>query len=192
MLSEAINHPTYDGAAQPLVEAILGGGFNLPPELRKLSALVAQHNGQEVPPAGRNGGPSGSVPRSNQRRNIWQDEQLDMSRLKIKDHTSVVSYRVSAGIADVYRDEAISAIAGTEIPNFLKDSIARLVENQEIAEEEERRALAETRGVRPGQDMDDEDEIRRVKVAGEGDASGDEDAEGDKDKTVDVSAPQSE
>lgn len=36
---------------------------------------------------------------------------------------------------------------------------------------------------------DDDADVRRVRVAGAGDASGDEDAEGDKDKTVDVGLP---
>lgn len=80
-------------------------------------------------------------------------------------------------------------MAGTEIPNHLRDSILRLVENQAIEAEEQARALAEAHGTRLVPELDveqDEDEGRRVRVAGEGDASGDEDAEGDKDKTVDV------
>jgi hypothetical protein len=35
--------------------------------------------------------------------------------------------------------------------------------------------------------MDDDEEVSRVRIVGEGDASGDEDTEGDKDKIVDVS-----
>jgi hypothetical protein len=34
--------------------------------------------------------------------------------------------------------------------------------------------------------MDDDEEVSRVRIVGEGDASGDEDTEGDKDKIVDV------
>lgn len=90
------------------------------------------------------------------------------------------------------RDEAIRSVAGAEIPNHLRDSILRLVEQQAIEAEEQARALAEAQGgpSRSTWEMDgeqDEDDVRRVKVGGAGDASGDEDAEGDKDKTVDVS-----
>lgn len=64
--------------------------------------------------------------------------------------------------------------------------------------EEQERVLAESRGepVRPRDsgrsrvydDVDDEEEdVHRVRIVGEGDASGDEDVEGDSDKVVDVS-----
>lgn len=117
-----------------------------------------------------------------------------MSRLKIKDHSYVpddVSLYRSIGESDgLLRDEAISTVAGTEIPNHLRDSILRLVENQAIEAEEQARALAEAHGGgRASWDVDgeqDEDDTRRVRLAGEGDASGDEEAEGDKDKVVDV------
>jgi hypothetical protein len=99
------------------------------------------------------------------------------------------------GIALMCRDEAIAEIGGSGIPNHLRDSIFRLVENQAIEAEEQERALAEARGEstrdrsrRAYDDLDlDEDDVNRVKIVGEGDASGDEDVEGDKDKIVDVS-----
>lgn len=92
------------------------------------------------------------------------------------------------------RDEAIRSVAGAEIPNHLRDSILRLVEQQAIEAEEQARALAEAQGgPSRGRDTwemdgehDDDADVRRVRVAGAGDASGDEDAEGDKEKTVDV------
>jgi activating signal cointegrator complex subunit 2 len=68
-----------------------------------------------------------------------------------------------------------------------------LVENQAIEAEEQERALAEARGEssrgrRVYDDVDhDEEDVSRVRVVGEGDASGDEDVEGDADKVVDVS-----
>jgi hypothetical protein len=96
----------------------------------------------------------------------------------------------------ICRDEAITAIGGSSISAHLRDSIFRLVENQAIEAEEQERALAEARGesrpsahdrTRPYDDMDDDEEVSRVRIVGEGDASGDEDTEGDKDKIVDVS-----
>jgi hypothetical protein len=90
-------------------------------------------------------------------------------------------------------DEAIATLGGAGIPNHLRDSIFRLVENQAIEAEEQERALAEARGEssrsrRQYDDHDhDEEDVSRVRVVGEGDASGDEDIEGDADKVVDVS-----
>jgi hypothetical protein len=93
-------------------------------------------------------------------------------------------------------DEAIVEIAGSGIPDHVRESISRLVENQVLEAEEQERVLAEARGepVRPRDrarvydDVDhDEEDISRVKIVGEGDASGDEDIEGDSDKVVDVS-----
>jgi hypothetical protein len=216
MFTTALNHPTYGGSPQPLVEAILAGGFNLPSELRELRTLVAEHSGIEQAPSQGQGGASGSK-KPYERRNIWQDEKLDISRLKIKDHSyvhscSLVDCGYRLGLTD--RDDALASIGGAGIPNHLRDSIFRLVENQAIEAEEQERALAEARGDRRtrghgpdhhddhdqgqgsrpprdrGHDTDlegDDEDTSRVRVLGEGDNSGDEDAEGDKDKVVDVS-----
>lgn len=179
LLSAALDHPTYAGSPQPLVEAILGGGFNLPAELRELSALVIAHTTGDAAASGSGSGSGAGSPQKKQaptrggRSNIWDNDGLDMARLRIKDHS----------------DEAISSVAGTEIPNHLRDSILRLVENQAIEAEEQARALAEAHGTTRQLDMDgeqDEEDGRRVRVAGEGDDSGAEDAEGDEDKVVDV------
>lgn len=97
-------------------------------------------------------------------------------------------------------DEAIVEIAGSGIPDHVRQSISRLVENQVMEAEEQERVLAESRGepVRPRDsgrsrvydDVDDEEEdVHRVRIVGEGDASGDEDVEGDSDKVVDVRSP---
>jgi len=96
-------------------------------------------------------------------------------------------------------DEAIVEIAGSGIPDHVRQSISRLVENQVMEAEEQERVLAESRGepVRPRDrdrdrsrvydDVDDDEEdVHRVRIVGEGDASGDEDVEGDSDKVVDV------
>lgn len=94
LLTEALDHPSYSGSAQSLVEAILGGGLVLPPELRELSRLVMQHQGHDLGVASEqvngnvNVNEAGtSKPKRTERRNIWQDEDIDMSRLKIKDHS---------------------------------------------------------------------------------------------------------
>jgi hypothetical protein len=87
LLSQALNHPTYAGSPQPLVEAILAGGFNLPSELRELRALVMDHSGLGDQAEG-SGATNGNT-RKVERRNIWQDEKIDFSRLKIKDHSYV-------------------------------------------------------------------------------------------------------
>jgi len=92
----------------------------------------------------------------------------------------------------IISDEAIATLGGAGIPNHLRDSIFRLVENQAIEAEEQERALAEARGEpsrsrRHYDDLDhDEEDVSRVRIVGEGDASGDEDIEGDADKVVDV------
>jgi activating signal cointegrator complex subunit 2 len=90
LLSQALNHPTYAGSPQPLVEAILAGGFNLPSELRELRALVMDHSGlgDQAEGSGTNANGNSNVKKS-ERRNIWQDEKIDFSRLKIKDHSYV-------------------------------------------------------------------------------------------------------
>jgi hypothetical protein len=87
LLSQALNHPTYAGSPQPLVEAILAGGFNLPSELRELRALVMDHSGLGDQAEG-SGTTNGNTKKA-ERRNIWQDEKIDFSRLKIKDHSYV-------------------------------------------------------------------------------------------------------
>jgi len=88
LLSQALNHPTYAGSPQPLVEAILAGGFNLPSELRELRALVMDHCGLGDQAEGSSTNTNGNT-RKVERRNIWQDEKIDFSRLKIKDHSYV-------------------------------------------------------------------------------------------------------
>jgi hypothetical protein len=90
LLSQALNHPTYAGSPQPLVEAILAGGFNLPSELRELRALVMDHSGlgDQAEGSGTNTNGNSNVKKS-ERRNIWRDEKIDLSRLKIKDHSCV-------------------------------------------------------------------------------------------------------
>jgi len=194
LLSQALTHPTYAGSPQPLVEAILAGGFNLPSELRELRALVMDHSGLGDQAEGSGTAANGnSNVKKVERRNIWQDEKIDLSRLKIKDHSYVHPNLTHLRRRLMTRDEAIATLGGAGIPNHLRDSIFRLVENQAIEAEEQERALAEARGEpsrsrRQYDDLDhDEEDVSRVRVVGEGDASGDEDIEGDADKIVDVS-----
>lgn len=96
-MTQALNHPTYAGSPQPLVEAILAGGFNLPSELRELRALVMDHSGlglgDQAESSNTTGNGNGDATgKKVERRNIWQDEKIDFSRLKIKDHSYVLNY----------------------------------------------------------------------------------------------------
>lgn len=80
----AVNHPTYtpsDGctyeeAAAPVIDAILSGGSNLPDDLYELRQHIEQDvsHAATLPP-----------PKKATRDNIWNEEHLDVSRLKIKD-----------------------------------------------------------------------------------------------------------
>jgi len=94
LLSQALNHPTYAGSPQPLVEAILAGGFNLPSELRELRTVVMDHSGLEDQAEGSGTNGNDKVKKL-ERRNIWQDEKIDFSRLKIKDHSCVIPFCLS-------------------------------------------------------------------------------------------------
>ncbi|RXK39586.1 hypothetical protein M231_03088 [Tremella mesenterica] len=142
MIVSALNHPRYSSsssshspeeAAAPLIEAILGGGIDLPPELADLKATLCRDLG---PNEGRAGAVSASVTnnagsdgqrekeRKDERRNIW-DAELDMSRLKLgKDDTTLPQL-------------------GNAIPDHLRESILRLVESQEEEAAAQEAAIAE-------------------------------------------------
>ena len=87
---QALNHPLFaassstqspDEAAAPLVNAILMGATDLPPELDELRAAVASASAAEA------GGSAiqSTVPRpKSDRRNIFDTADLDISKLRIK------------------------------------------------------------------------------------------------------------
>ncbi|WVR04272.1 hypothetical protein IAU60_001272 [Kwoniella sp. DSM 27419] len=180
LLLSALSHSTFASQpsssratpseqAAPLLEAILNQGEGLPDELVELkeairscsqgttvseSSAALSEESQSARPA--------TKPKV-QRRNIWDEDQLDMDRLKLKDD-----------------DSALPTLSNA-IPDHLRASIMRLVENQAIEEDERRRALRDANVL--DDDDDDYEEtdgvLTRVKLATGDDEEGDELAEED-------------
>nr|XP_031858666.1 uncharacterized protein CI109_005901 [Kwoniella shandongensis]KAA5525738.1 hypothetical protein CI109_005901 [Kwoniella shandongensis] len=126
--------------AAPLLESILNGGEGLPEDLNELkvavqnlagqeSAIVEQNNGASAVGSPVNGSSGQGQRQENRsrvdRKNIWNEEELDIGRLKLKD------------------DDSALLTLSTAIPDHLRASIMRLVESQAQEEEERRRALRE-------------------------------------------------
>ncbi|GFZ48978.1 hypothetical protein JCM24511_06727 [Saitozyma sp. JCM 24511] len=143
----------YDVQAAPLIESILSGGSTLPAELVELREEVDHMSREQgglaaaVPSTssvlwdgsvsershGINGtatttAPPVAPPAPFERRNIFDDEALDFSRLRLG------------------KDESTLPQLGNSIPDHLRDSILRLVETQKEEAEAEARAIAEARG----------------------------------------------
>ncbi|WVF70419.1 hypothetical protein IAT40_005209 [Kwoniella sp. CBS 6097] len=118
--------------AAPLLDIILNKGDGLPEDLSGLRAaiqgLATDENSVGVPERA-------ATNQKVERRNIWNEEQLDMGRLKLKD------------------DDSSLPTLSTTIPDHLRASIMRLVESQAVEEDERRRALREANLL----DEDDED-----------------------------------
>lgn len=136
------------------------------------SASVSVIRDGSVP--GRLNGTNGTAATPFERRNIFDDEALDFSRLRLG------------------KDESTLPQLGNSIPDHLRDSILRLVETQKEEAEAEARAIAEARGgvylpqTRDG-DGDDLDERTeggapslRTKGGVDGDDSSAEEESGDK------------
>lgn len=104
LLSEALEHPQfcslspdYEEAAAPLIHEILTGGTSLPAELSDLRDAISQGSPQQA--NGASGAPRsaassfvshnqpassmGAKKKKIERRNIWDDEELDFSRLSL-------------------------------------------------------------------------------------------------------------
>ncbi|RSH90085.1 hypothetical protein EHS25_001418 [Saitozyma podzolica] len=157
LLLSALDHPVfasstsvagYDAQAAPLIESILSGGSTLPTELIELREEVDHLSREQgglaaaVPSTSSvlqdgsvservrvNGTATGSAPAASyERRNIFDDETLDFSRLRLG------------------KDESTLPQLGNSIPDHLRDSILRLVETQKEEAEAEARAIAEARG----------------------------------------------
>jgi activating signal cointegrator complex subunit 2 len=84
LLLQALNHPAYaptepstaEEAAAPLIDAIVSGGHSLPDELSDLRDALQSEPVQ----------PEAAKPTARSTRaNIWNEEALDLSRLKIKE-----------------------------------------------------------------------------------------------------------
>ncbi|ODN88488.1 hypothetical protein L198_06760 [Cryptococcus wingfieldii CBS 7118] len=160
LLLAALSHPQFSSIpsgsrtspgelAEPLLECLLNGGQGLPAELSHLKELASKLGylqasadaPEEVP----------QPKKKFERRNIFSAEDLDMSRLRIKN------------------DETALPELQSTIPSHLRDSIQRLIALQ-IDEEEERRQALAGANLLPSDDESDLDESGeiplRVKVSG--------------------------
>ncbi|KAK8846586.1 hypothetical protein IAR55_005672 [Kwoniella newhampshirensis] len=155
--------------AAPLLEAILNGGDSLPDDLNELKVAVRNMAGDEPAAVEQRYGETdiknSTYDREERkkvdRKNIWNDEELDLGRLKLKD------------------DDSALPTLSTAIPDHLRASIMRLVESQALEEDERRRALKEANLLDDDDDdllgADDDDAgVKGLKV-GDGDSEdGDE------------------
>ncbi len=192
LLLSALDHPafapsssttTFESAAAPLIDAIFSGGDALPEDLTDLRAAIRAMPREPTAQQGPSSSSSSSSAQPSvareqplqlkyERRNIFDDDELDFSRLRLG------------------KDPLNLPQVGESIPDHLRESILRLVENQKIEAEAEARAIAEARGqvYRPprddhaadGDDLDDDAVKLRVRDRSGGDESGEEDESGDK------------
>ncbi|ORX36173.1 hypothetical protein BD324DRAFT_528654 [Kockovaella imperatae] len=144
-----------EASAAPLIDAMLSGSSAIPEDLLDLRTAVEHVQMSTVdtaPPSTRS---------AYERRNIWDDQKMDMSRLKLADDGDIPEL-------------------GQTIPDHLRDSIMRLVESQVEEEAEREAALREAHGAASREMSDDEEsQVSRMKIAGDGEESGEEE-EGDK------------
>ncbi|WVQ76606.1 hypothetical protein IAR50_006278 [Cryptococcus sp. DSM 104548] len=160
LLLAALSHPHFASIpsgsrtsaselAEPLLECLLNGGQGLPAELSSLSELASKLGSLQAAPETKE--EEREPKKKFERRNIFSAEDLDMSRLRIKN------------------DETALPELQSTIPSHLRDSIQRLIALQ-INEEEERRQALAGANLLPSDDesdMDDSGEIPlRVKVSG--------------------------
>ena len=97
LLVQALNHPSYapttegtaEEAAAPVLDAILTGGQTLPEDLSELRDRVAEMTSQQMPPSNISNGVNGDKATRAKRSNIWDEEKLDVSKLRIKDDDDV-------------------------------------------------------------------------------------------------------
>ncbi|AAW44386.1 hypothetical protein CNBF0700 [Cryptococcus deneoformans B-3501A] len=160
LLLIALSHPQFSSIpagskaspgelAEPLLACMLNHGEGLPEELGGLKAVVSKLGNAQA---------AGEVPdekrkekKKFERRNIFTAEDLDISRLRLKDGES-----------------ALPELQST-IPQHIRDSIQRLISLQASEEEERRQALADSNLLLSDDesDMDDSGEIPlQVRVSG--------------------------
>jgi len=72
-----------------VIDAILSGGESLPEELHELRNAVHAHSAAPPTPATTTNVATNDVPIRTQRQNIWNDQELDVSKLRIKDDDDV-------------------------------------------------------------------------------------------------------
>jgi activating signal cointegrator complex subunit 2 len=81
---------TPEEAAAPLLDAILTGGETLPAELQGLRDYIQSDITTQQVPISNGSAQNGSAPANKvERRNIWNEEKLDVSKLRIKDDDDV-------------------------------------------------------------------------------------------------------
>lgn len=93
LLQEALDHPayapttrmTYEEAAAPVIDAILSGGQSLPQELHELRSAISAQSINSPTAANTATNATAGVSAKVQRQNIWSNEELDVSKLRIKD-----------------------------------------------------------------------------------------------------------
>ncbi|WWD00088.1 hypothetical protein V866_006996 [Kwoniella sp. B9012] len=167
LLLSALSHPSISSLpegsratpseqASPIVEIIFNKGEGLPDDLKELKlaiqSLSQDDNIPETSTLDVNGndtnqsGQKGKV----ERRNIFDDEKLDLSKLKLKDD-----------------DSSLPTLSNT-IPDTLRASIMRLVENQAVEEEERRQALKDANLLDDEDDYEEDGDgvISRIKITG--------------------------
>ncbi|WVQ97494.1 hypothetical protein IAU59_004608 [Kwoniella sp. CBS 9459] len=148
LLFTALSHPTIASLpsgsratpseqAAPLLDIILNKGDGLPDDLVELRTAI---QGLSMDGQGEVMSARDEEYRKVERRNIWNEEELDVGRLKLKD------------------DDSSLPTLSTTIPDHLRASIMRLVESQAIEEDERRRALRDANLL----EEDDEDEYEET------------------------------
>ncbi|WRT65202.1 uncharacterized protein IL334_002145 [Kwoniella shivajii] len=162
LLLSALSHPTFSAIpegsratpseqAAPLLETIFNKGEGLPNELDELKIAIQSLSQGDHAPSGPTAVVNGNGEKKNkfERSNIFNDE-LDISKLRLKD------------------DESSLPTLSNTIPDTLRASIMRLVENQAAEEEERRLALKEANLLDDEDDYEEGDDglISRVRVGG--------------------------
>lgn len=98
LLVQALNHPSYapttsctpEEAAAPVLDAILAGGQALPEELQDLRDHIQSDITSQQVPFSHDAQHDIAVNRAKaERRNIWDEEKIDVSKLRIKDDDDV-------------------------------------------------------------------------------------------------------
>ncbi|KIR82804.1 hypothetical protein I306_00072 [Cryptococcus gattii EJB2] len=160
LLLSALSHPQFSSIpagskaspgelAEPLLTCILNHGEGLPEELGELKAVVGKVGDAQT--AGEVSDERREEKKKFERRNIFTAEDLDVSKLRLKDNESPLPELQSV------------------IPQNIRDSIQRLISLQASEEEERRQALADSNLFLSDDesDMDDSGEIPlQVRVSG--------------------------
>ncbi|OXM78448.1 hypothetical protein C364_03879 [Cryptococcus neoformans Bt63] len=160
LLLTALSHPQFSSIpagskaspgelAEPLLTCMLNHGEGLPEELGGLKAVVSKLG--DVQTAGEVPDEKREEKKKFERRNIFTAEDLDVSRLRLKD------------------DESALPELQSTIPQHIRDSIQRLISLQASEEEERRQALADSNLLLSDDesDMEDSGEIPlQVRVSG--------------------------